>query len=294
VANSSSGFVKDGTYLKNRELVVNQTEASYVTDVPVMIGINRDEAGIDIDADKYPSDNITLAEYFDKVFTPRGLPADATKLLGLDKPANVSTYVGLPLPASMTTINSLLTPEQIIKTAVRIVSASVFNCYAMAQAVSGAKHKSFGASYFYTFNRTYGTNGYTRPWCSAPKTAARPNGDPDGEYMKCHASEMPLFFGTALRNGYPDRDGLDVPFMQLLIDYWAAYARTGDPNPPVEYLKVRGHAHTLSQVEKTGRWEPVDPEKPTQRWLQWNGGQRPFMEGPVCDMLGAPLDVFER
>lgn len=295
MANSSSGFVKDGTYLKNRELVVNQTEASLVTNVPVMIGINRDEAGVDIDADKYPSEGITLAEYFDKVYTKqRGMPSDTTKLLGLDKPANVSTYVGLPLPANMTTINALLTPAQIIKAAVRIATAAAFNCYAMAQAYSGAKHKSFGASYVYTFNRTYGTNGYTRPWCSAPKTPARPNGDPDGDYMKCHASEMPLVFGTALRSGYPDRDGRDVPFMQLLVDYWAAYARTGDPNPDVEYLKVRGHVHTLSQVERTGRWEPVDPERPTQRWLQWDGGQREFIEGPVCDMLGAPLDVFER
>ena len=206
MANSTSGFVKDGTYLTNRELVVNQTDASLVTDIPVMIGINRDEAGIDIDADKYPSDNITLAEYFDQVFTKqRNMPADTTKLLGLDNPTNISTYVGLPLPHNMTTINGLLTPAQIIKTAVRIATAAAFNCYAMAQAVSGAKHHAFGASYFYTFNRTYGTNGYTRAWCNAPKTAARPNGDPDGEYMKCHASEMPLFFGTALRSGYPDR-----------------------------------------------------------------------------------------
>ena len=180
MTNSSSGFVQDGTYLKYRELVVNQTEASYVTDVPVMIGVNRDEAGVDIDADKFPSDNITLADYFDMVFTkPRGLPADAAKQMGLDKPANISTYVGLPLPANMTTINSLLTPAQILKAAVRITTDSVFTCYGMAQAVSGAKHGSFGASYFYTFNRTYSTNGYTRPWCNAPKTEARPNGDPD-------------------------------------------------------------------------------------------------------------------
>jgi hypothetical protein len=102
-----------------------------------------------------------------------------------------------------------------------------------------------------------------------------------------------VVFGTVRRGGAPDRDGFDVPFMQLVIDYWASFARTGDPNPDKGFLVARGHTHTLSQVEKTGRWEAVKADNPTQRFLQWNGAQVPFGEGEVCKALGAPLDVFE-
>lgn len=281
-----SGVVVDGTYLTYHELVVNQTAASFAANISVMTGYNRDEAGVNIDAAAYPSNDTTLATYFNaEVARQFSMPSNASSILGLDKPANISVFSGRP---------TALTPAQILSASVRIATDAVFTCYGLANTYSAAKHSAYKSAYFYQFNRTYQTSGYTRPWCIPPKTAARPDGDPDGEYMKCHAGEQMVVFGTERRGGFPDRDGLDIPFMQLVVDYWAAFARTGDPNPEKGYLLARGHTNTLSQVEKTGQWEAVDPEKPTMRLLQWNGGQIPFDgEAEVCKALGAPLDVFE-
>ena len=282
----------DGTYLTYHELVVNQTAASFATNVTVMTGVNRDEAGVNIDADAYPANDTTLAAYFNaQVGRQFSMPSNASSFLGLDKPANISTFSGIP--ANSSGVATILTPAQILNTTVRIATDAVFTCYGLATTYSAVKHHAFRSAYFYQFNRTYNSAGYTRPWCVPPKTAARPDGDPDSEYMKCHAGEQMIVFGTLQRSGYPDRDGLDVPFMQLAVDYWTSFARTGDPNPDKGYLQARGHFHTLSQVEKTGRWEAVDAEKPTMRLLQWNGGQIPCGEGEVCKALGAPLDVFE-
>ncbi|KAK0643802.1 Alpha/Beta hydrolase protein [Cercophora newfieldiana] len=273
LSTNANGFVVDGTYLTYRELVVNSTAASLATNVTVMTGVNRDEAGVNIDADAYPANDTTLAAYFNA------------------QPANISTFSDIPLAAL--TSGDLLSPADILNTSVRIATSAVFTCYGLAKTYSAVKHNAFRAAYFYQFNRTYNTAGYTRPWCNATKTAARPDGDPNLEYMKCHAGEQMVVFGTERRSGYPERDGLDGPFMQLALDYWTAFARTGDPNPEREYLQVRGHWHTLNQVEKTGRWEAVSAEKPTMRLLQWDGGQIPFGEAEVCKALGAPLDVFE-
>lgn len=288
---NANGLVIDGTYLTYRELVVNQTAASHATGVAVMVGVNRDESAIDIAADAYPAANDSLAAYFDAQVSRRmPMPDNASSILGLEKVANVSIFAG----RNVSSAASGLTPAQILSTTARIATDAVFTCYGLAKSYSAAKHGAWNSTYFFSFNRTYSqATGYTRPWCQAPKTVARPDGDPDADYLKCHAGEQMVVFGTERRGGFPDRDGFDVPFMQLVIDYWTAFARTGDPNPQRAYLEARGHTHTLEQTSKTGQWDKVDAANPTMRLLQWNGGQVPFAEGHVCSALGAPLDVFE-
>ncbi|KAK0715313.1 Carboxylesterase family-domain-containing protein [Lasiosphaeris hirsuta] len=294
---NANGIVVDGTYLTYHELVVNQTAGGHAANVSVMFGVNRDDAGIDVDANAFPTTNTTLAAWFtSQIAKPKGMPANAASLLGLDDPSKISIFTSRTPPTQNKTLpyaNATLTPDQILSTSIRIATDAVFACHNQAMLYSASKHATFASSYFFTFNRTYQTSGYTRPWCVPPKTALRPDGDPDGEYMKCHAGEQMVVFGTERRAGRPDRDGLDVPFMQLVGDYWAAFARTGDPNPEREWLVARGHWNTLGQVEKTGRWETVDWRAPTGRVLQWDGVQAPFSEGAVCKALGAPVDVFE-
>ncbi|KAK3391303.1 Alpha/Beta hydrolase protein [Podospora didyma] len=277
---NANGIVVDGIYLTYHELVVNSSSASVATNVSVMVGFNRDEAGVNID--NYPSNTTTLAEYFNtEVGNHFSMPSNASSILRL---VNSTSFPGTA---------ALSTPAGVFDLAVRIATDAVFTCFGLAKAYSGAKHSAFKSTYVYQFNRTYQTSGYTRPWCIPPKTAARPNGDPDGEYKKCHAGEQMVVFGTERRGGAPDRDGLDVPFMGLVVDYWAAFARTGEPDPDREALKIRGHWSTLKQLEKTGKWEKVDPRNPTLRLLQWNGGQVPFVDGDICKALGAGLDVLE-
>ncbi|KAK3318741.1 Carboxylesterase family-domain-containing protein [Apodospora peruviana] len=278
---NANAFVVDGTYLTYHELVVNQTGASFASNVSIIAGINRDETGVNIDS--YPTTNTTFDDYYNKEIAPH-----------FDMPHNSSLASIFRVARYPNATSSLITsPEEIFNASNRIATDAVFACYTLAKTFSGVKSGAFKAAYTYQFNRTYQTAGYTRPWCVPPKTADRPNGDPDGEYYKCHAGEQIVVFGTEARGGRPDRDGLDVPFMQLVVDYWAAFAKTGNPNPDREYLRVRQYGNTLQQVEKTGPWEKVDPTKPTMRILQWDGKQVPFGEGEVCKALGAGLDSLE-
>ena len=38
----------------------------------------------------------------------------------------------------------------------------------------------------------------------------------------------------------PDRGGKDIAFSQYVLDQWAWFAMTGDPNPDKSYLRARG------------------------------------------------------
>lgn len=253
------------------------SQPGYAADVDIMTGVNRDEVGVQID--NYPANGTNFTEYFAN---------------------NVARNVGLPSSVALSfseadfgiAENRAATPEQIFNASLRLATDGTFTCFDLAKAYAGAKNKAFKSTYSFEFNRTYSPSGYTKTWCNAPKTSTRPNGDPDGEYYKCHAGEQLIVFGNVRRAGQPDRDGLDVPFMQLVVDYWSAFATSGDPNPAKAYLLARGYYSTLTQVESTGSWEQVDPSKPTMRLLQWNGAQVPFAEGSQCKAMGIPLDVL--
>ena len=241
-----------------------------------MAGFNRDEAGVLIDS--YPKNGTTFERYFGSVVA---------------KHFDLSSNTSAVLPLTKLNVSESTTPELIFNASMKAATDGVFSCLTMAKVYSGAKHGAFKTAYAFEFNRTYSTPGYTKPWCDAPRTAQRPDGDPDQEYYKCHAGEQMLVFGTVRRGGRPERDGLDVPFMQLIVDHWSAFARSGDPNPDKGYLIARGYSSTLSQVQGSAKWEPVDAAKPTLRLLQWNGAQIPFVEQDECRALGLGQDVLE-
>lgn len=112
------------------------------------------------------------------------------------------------------------------------------------------------------------------------------------EYFKCHAGDVIWPFGVLLRV-LQARDEIDIPFSQLILDYWTSFARTHDPNPDLGYLKARGYWSSIAQLKVAGKWDEVKASKPTARWLQWNGRQVPFEEKEQCDALGLPLDYYE-
>ncbi|KAB5523149.1 Alpha/Beta hydrolase protein [Coniochaeta sp. 2T2.1] len=272
---NANGATADGTNLLHHELDLSRP--GYAADIDVMTGINRDEAGVLVD--NYPTNGTNFNEYFaNNVGNHISLPSSAA--------------ASFQLSAFGTDKNSVPTPEQIFNASLRIATDGEFTCFELAKAYAGAKNRVFKSTYAFEFNRTYSPSGYTKTWCDAPKTGARPHGDPDGEYYKCHAGEQLIVFGNVRRAGQADRDGLDVPFTQLVVDHWSAFARTGDPNPERAYLEARGYLASLAQVESTGRWEPVDPQKPTIRLLQWNGAQVPFVEQSQCQALALPLDML--
>jgi hypothetical protein len=237
-----------------------------------MTGTNRDELAIDMDM---PKDDANITKIFAEQL-PGGV-------------GDLSRFVRAP----EFSINNRPTPERILNVSVRIATDGLYTCLEQATARSASQHGIFSAIYSFQFNRTYNPSGYTKPHCNAPKTDSRPNGDPDQEYFKCHAGEQMIVFGTVRRDGLPDRDGLDVPFMQLIVDYWSSFARTRNPNPSREYLVARGYWSTLAQTEAMGPW--YDQKLMAfLRLLQWNGRHVPLTEQEQCEVLGLPPDYFEK
>ncbi|TPX13527.1 uncharacterized protein E0L32_005998 [Thyridium curvatum] len=230
--------VEDGVYLDSPETVVNQTNHPPPAGIAVMTGTNRDESAIDMP--DFPAANDTLGSYLRDHVLGR---------LGMSN-ANISACSPAIRPFLPPGVKQgdKLTPAQIYNVSVALVTEGVFACLDNAKAYSAARHRAFGGDvYSYVFNRTYSPRGYTTAYCDPPKTAARPDGDPDLEYFKCHAGEQMVVFGTERRAGAPDRDGLDGPFMRLVGEYWTAFARTGDPNPDPEYLRARGRGRFIGR-----------------------------------------------
>jgi hypothetical protein len=79
----------------------------------------------------------------------------------------------------------------------------------------------------------------------------------------------------------------------LVVDYFASFVRTGDPNVDELYLVARGYESTLAQVDVVGRWKEVYYQEPEWMILDWDGFMAPFGEIDLCSVLEQPLDYWE-
>ena len=264
--------VVDGYILTSDGIAALHGGPKYAAGVSVMTGTNRDEFGILLPA---PGKTTNGTEYIQQLSSALG--SDVSLLFQL---------VSLPIPVSAEDAFNLL---------VRIGTDGAFRCLDQALAASAARHGSFAAIYRFEFNRTYQVPRYTNRYCSAPRSTARPFGDPDAEYLKCHAGEKIYVFGNLCRDrDMPDRDGRDGRMSQFVLDQWASFARTGDPNPNEGYLQARGYGSTAERIRTTERWEPVVADRPQMRLQQWNAKQVDFADSDNCDALGFPLNYYDR
>jgi hypothetical protein len=79
-----------------------------------------------------------------------------------------------------------------------------------------------------------------------------------------------------------------------VVDYWSAFARTGDPNPEGGYLQAMGYWNSIAQIGVSGAWEKVDVGKPKQKLMQWDSsGVVGFGEGDQCEVLGLGVGYYE-
>ena len=262
----------DGKYLASSELILNYKAAESLSKVHLMEGLMRDDGSAIISY--INTTNLT------KSITEVGF--DASKI------------VGSPLFPTPVSSNATL---DVFNVTSRVATASIFRCIDQASAYAGVWNKVFAPNqYFYEFNRSYQTYGWdpNTPVCDAPKTADHPNGDPDLEYFKCHSGELYYVFGTITRTGLPLRDENDLPFSQFILDSWASFARSYDPNPDKGFLKSRGYANTIKELQIAGEWKPVGTSGKEMRQLQWPSKQAGFRDVEQCEALGWPLDYYSR
>ncbi|KAK1063015.1 hypothetical protein LTR74_009839 [Friedmanniomyces endolithicus] len=273
--------VIDGTYLLSSYINLNASAAGKVSSrVPVISVTNRDEGGVLIPLPS--SSNYTAAIYELAASQTQG-PPNATAILALS--------AAFPLGTGPTLNNTAL--NQVFNTTVRISTDASFHCSDEYTALAAAQNGVWPQVWYGEFNRTYQEPGYNmNNVCQAPVTPSHPYGDPELEYFKCHAGDLPMTFGTFAFTGYPERDENDIPFSQLIVDYWTSFARSMDPNPETGFLKARGYWSTINQIAVSGAWETVNVTRPEQMELQWNSAMRPLPDEVQCGVLGQPLDYL--
>ncbi|KAK1092090.1 hypothetical protein LTR48_005019 [Friedmanniomyces endolithicus] len=273
--------VIDGTYLLSSYINLNASAAGKVSSrVPVISVTNRDEGGVLIPLPS--SSNYTAAIYELAASQTQG-PPNATAILALS--------AAFPLGTGPTLNNTAL--NQVFNTTVRISTDASFHCSDEYTALAAAQNGVWPQVWYGEFNRTYQEPGYNmNNVCQAPVTPSHPYGDPELEYFKCHAGDLPMTFGTFAFTGYPERDENDIPFSQLIVDYWTSFARSMDPNPETGFLKARGYWSTINQIAVSGAWETVNVTRPEQMELQWNSAMRPLPDAVQCGVLGQPLDYL--
>ena len=169
-------LVVDGTYLITDQLSV--TGSGPAAHVPVLMGFMRDDGAAFI---SYPAANDSLPEFL----TTNGF--------------NVSEITSLSVFPEPATANATL---DLFNVSARIATDAEFRCLDEATAYSAVLHDVFEEVWFYEFNRSYQLSFYSPnpPTCVPAPSAARPLGDPDREYFKCHSYVLSPFPHCAFKS----------------------------------------------------------------------------------------------
>ncbi|KAJ7679377.1 cholinesterase [Mycena polygramma] len=211
---------------------------------------------------------------------------------------------GIPIDANLTNtiLASGLFPRpstgndtlDIFNVTTRVATDGEFRCLDQATAHSASLHSVFKSMWAYQFERSYMGFEPIPAICDPPVTPTHPFGDPSLPYFQCHSGELFFNFGTLGQSipGLPFRDEHDLPFEQVTVDAWTAFARTFNPNPEAAFLAARGYAGTAAALRAWGPWEDVRSSEPV-RALAWPSRGSGWLEQAQCDLLGFPLDFYE-
>ncbi|ORY09488.1 Alpha/Beta hydrolase protein [Clohesyomyces aquaticus] len=259
--------VADGTILTSNQLPLGSN--STPLDVSVMIGVMHDEGG----ATALLPQSLNTTQ----VLTDLGYSSSA-----------ILESNAFPMPTGN---NATL---DLFKLVACVATDAEFRCRGQSTAAAAAKNHIFPTVYSYEFDRSYQILEWSPnfPLCEAPKSAAKPHGDPTQEYFKCHSGDLYYAFGTLERQGRPLRDEDDIPFSQYIVDTWTSFARDGNLNPDLEFLVARGYTNTLAKIKRTGSWKPVQAGKQTLRILNTDVRDEGFRELEQCAALGYPLEYY--
>ncbi|KAK5663984.1 hypothetical protein OQA88_196 [Cercophora sp. LCS_1] len=263
-AGTARYLVVDGTYLTTSELPLTSGPP---LNINLMMGITADDGGPFI---RYPTTT------------------------------NQSTYLssqGFDLPpASLFPIPALANETLALYNAsTRLATDGIFRCVDQATVYAGLESNRFDKVWYYEFDRTYQTTGWPQTdVCEPPRTAERPHGDTRLPYFRCHSGELYYVFGNLARQGLPLRDAGDLVFEQYVLDSFAAFVRTGNPNPDRGFLKARGFEGTLGRVEEDGEWIASRKGELKIRVLDLPGRMEGFREREQCKGLGLGVEEYYR
>ena len=249
--NVANYMVVDGTYLTTPQLELRGPKLPF----QLMMGTEADDGTpfITYPPDVQPQQTAWL--------TSQGLPYPPRSLFPLPPLANRTLAVD--------------------RMAARLATDAIFRCVDEATAYAGLQRGGvFDRVFYYEFERSYQTNGWPDlNLCEPPVTPGHPYGDPEAPigYDKCHSGELYYAFGNILRMGLPFRDAVDDhAFEQEVLDRWAAFAWTHDPNIPGAV-----------------RWSPAVRGDMRMMLLDLPGEtMHGFKEAEQCDWLGLPLDYY--
>lgn len=226
---------------------------------------------------------------------------DGAPMISFPQTTNQTAYytsAGFPVPPAslfpvVPTGNATL---DLYTAGARLATDGIFRCVDQATAFSALEHGRLDQIYYYEFDRTYQTKGWPgTDVCDPPKSAKFPDGDPSKPYLKCHSGELYYVFGNLHRQGLSMRDAGDLPFEQFVLDTFAAFVRTGDPNVDEGYARARGYDATLAMAQRAGRWAPARKGRMQLRVLDWpRASMSAFREAEQCEALGLGLGYYEK
>ncbi|KAF7374109.1 Cholinesterase [Mycena sanguinolenta] len=204
---------------------------------------------------------------------------------------------GIPISANLTTaiLESGLFPRPFtgnetldtFNVTARVATDGEFRCIDQATAHSANLHSVFASMWSYQFERAYNL-----AFASHRRRRPIPLEIHPFPYFQCHSGELYFVFGTLGEESLPFRDELDLPFEQLTVDTWSAFARAYNPNPSQAFLEARGYTGTAAALKEWGPWEDVKSQVPV-RILAWPSRGSGWIDTPQCEVVGFPLDFFE-
>ena len=256
--------VQDGKYVNTPNLVLSIRNAS-TAHIPVVFGITRDDGASFSTYPKTPIANHS-----------QGLQA----ALGIS-----STWADRIIQSGLfPLVNTGNLTLDSFNVSQRIATDKTFRCVDQATVYAGSQTRAFQKAFYYQFERTI--DGFD------PNNVGQPaNDDPKNSYFRFHGADMPWLFGTLNRI----REAQDLWSVQLTSSYFAAFVRTGDPNPNLEYLNARGYHRVIEGAQTFGQWTQVGAGKKAGdeiRLLDWPSKSAAFVDVEQCAWLGYPLDYY--
>lgn len=88
------------------------------------------------------------------------------------------------------------------------------------------------------------------------------------------------------------RDINDLLTIQLTSGYFGSFIRTGQPNPDLEYLQVRGYQSTIDAIDESGTWPEVSEKTGPIKKFDYPSVTSSFVDQLQCDYLNSSVTYY--